>query len=100
MFIGVLKLNERGFYGLKKTVSFRATNCENCSFTGNMSYGSDVGFDIIDSKGIAVNENRHFSEQVLNAYYETMKLVHASSNEIAEKLVIKITKKSLNYLKA
>lgn len=70
----------------KKTVSYRVTNCENCNFTGNMSYGSDIGFEIIDSKGITANENRHFSEQVLNAYYETMKLVHASSNEIVEKV--------------
>lgn len=70
----------------KKTVSYRATNCENCSFTGNMSYGSDVGFDILDSKGITVSENRHFSEKVLNAYHETMKLVHESSNEIVEKV--------------
>lgn len=84
----------------KKTVSFRATNCENCSFTGNMSYGSDVGFDIIDSKGIAVNENRHFSEQVLNEYYETMKLVHASSNEIAEKVGDKNHKEIVELLES
>ncbi|WP_431615312.1 hypothetical protein [Enterobacter roggenkampii] len=70
----------------KKTVSYRVTNCENCTFTGNMSYGSDVGFEITDSKGIIANENRHYSEQVLNAYHETMKLVHESSNEIIEKV--------------
>ncbi|MGX5100368.1 hypothetical protein [Enterobacter cloacae] len=70
----------------KKTVSYRVSNCENCTFIGNKSYGSDVGFEITDSRGIIANENRHFSDQVLNAHREIMNLVYEYSNEIIEKV--------------
>lgn len=70
----------------QETVSYQFEGCHGSSFSGNISFGSDVGFRFLNSQGITVNGNKHFSDKVMNQYYETMRIVHAYHNEIAEKL--------------